>query len=119
MFKKPHCPVIALEEHYWDDELAKTYTEGEAGRPGDQMTRLFDLGALRLKEMDEAGIDIQVLSHGAPSTQKLPAETAAALARRSTTGSMPSSPTIPNASPPSPRCRPRCRTPPPTSSNAR
>jgi len=32
--------------------------------------------------MDEAGIDIQVLSHGAPSTQKLPADTAAAMARR-------------------------------------
>jgi 2,3-dihydroxybenzoate decarboxylase len=82
MFKKPHCPVIALEEHYWDDELAKTYSGGEAGRPGEQMTRLHDLGALRIAEMDEAGIDIQVLSHGAPSTQKLPAETAAALTRR-------------------------------------
>ena len=54
MFKKPHCPVIALEEHYWDDELEKTYTGGEAGRPGEQYTRLKDLGALRLKEMDEA-----------------------------------------------------------------
>jgi 2,3-dihydroxybenzoate decarboxylase len=32
--------------------------------------------------MDEAGIDIQVISHGAPSAQKLPAETAAALTRR-------------------------------------
>ena len=32
--------------------------------------------------MDEAGIDIQVLSHGAPSTQKLPPETAAAMATR-------------------------------------
>jgi 2,3-dihydroxybenzoate decarboxylase len=32
--------------------------------------------------MDEAGIDIQVLSHGAPSTQKLPADTAAAITRR-------------------------------------
>ncbi len=31
--------------------------------------------------MDEAGIDIQVLSLGAPSTQKLPAETAAQMAR--------------------------------------
>ena len=60
MFKKPHCPVIALEEHYWDEELSKTYSGGEAGRPGEQMTRLFDLGALRIKEMDEAGIDIQV-----------------------------------------------------------
>ncbi len=82
MFKKPHCPVIAIEEHYWDEELAKTYTGGEAGRPGEQQTRLYDLGALRIKEMDEAGIDIQVISHGAPSTQKLPAETAAALTRR-------------------------------------
>src|ERR1700677_4596389 len=82
MFKKPRCPVIALEEHYWDEELSKTYSGGEAGRPGEQMTRLFDLGALRIKEMDEAGIDIQVISHGAPSAQKLPAETAPALTRR-------------------------------------
>ncbi|MGA7232298.1 MAG: amidohydrolase, partial [Xanthobacteraceae bacterium] len=82
MFKKPHCPVIAIEEHYWDDELEKTFAGGEAGRPGEQYTRLKDLGALRLKEMDEAGIDIQVLSHGAPSTQKLPADTAAEIARR-------------------------------------
>jgi 2,3-dihydroxybenzoate decarboxylase len=82
MFKKPHCPVIAIEEHYWDDELAKTYTGGEAGRPGEQAIRLHDLGALRIKEMDEAGIDVQVISHGAPSAQKLPAETAAALTRR-------------------------------------
>src|SRR5271168_4724978 len=82
MFKKPHCPVIALEEHYWDEELAKTYTGGESGRPGEQQSRLYDLGALRLKEMDDAGIDIQVLSHGAPSAQKLPAETAPAMATR-------------------------------------
>ena len=34
MFKKPNCPVIAIEEHYWDAELAKTYTGPEAGRPG-------------------------------------------------------------------------------------
>jgi 2,3-dihydroxybenzoate decarboxylase len=82
MFKKPHCPVIALEEHYWDEELAKTYSGGEAGRPGEQSKRLHDYGALRIKEMDEASIDIQVLSHGAPSTQKLPADIAPALTRR-------------------------------------
>jgi 2,3-dihydroxybenzoate decarboxylase len=52
MFKKPNCPVIAVEEHYWDAELSKTYTGLESGRPGPQMDRLFDLGALRLKEMD-------------------------------------------------------------------
>jgi predicted TIM-barrel fold metal-dependent hydrolase len=81
MFKKPNCPVISIEEHYWDAELAKTFTGVEAGRPGPQLDRLFDMGALRLKEMDEAGIDIQVLSHGAPSAQKLPADTAVALTR--------------------------------------
>jgi predicted TIM-barrel fold metal-dependent hydrolase len=82
MFKKPHCPVIAIEEHYWDEELQKTFVGGEAGRPGEQMNRLHDLGALRIKEMDEAAIDIQVLSHGAPATQKLPADTAVDLTRR-------------------------------------
>jgi 2,3-dihydroxybenzoate decarboxylase len=81
MFKKPNCPVIAIEEHYWDRELAKTFTGIEAGREGPQQERLYDLGALRLKEMDEAGVDIQVLSQGAPSTQKLPAETAVAMTR--------------------------------------
>ena len=82
MFSKPHCPVIAIEEHYWDEELAKTYVGGEAGRPGEQQKRLYDFGPLRIKEMDDVGIDMQVISLGAPSTQKLPAETAAALTRR-------------------------------------
>jgi 2,3-dihydroxybenzoate decarboxylase len=82
MFAKPNCPVIAIEEHYWDEELEKTYTGTESGRPGQQSVRLHDFTGIRIKEMDEAGIDIQVLSHGAPSTQKLPAETAAALTRR-------------------------------------
>jgi 2,3-dihydroxybenzoate decarboxylase len=82
MFKKPNCPVIAIEEHYWDDELERTFVGGEAGRPGEQSKRLRDLGELRLKEMDEAGIDVQVLSHGAPSTQKLPADIAADMTRR-------------------------------------
>ncbi|MGA7428948.1 MAG: amidohydrolase family protein [Xanthobacteraceae bacterium] len=82
MFRKPHCPVIAIEEHYWDEELEKTFVGSESGRPGEQFNRLHDFGPLRIKEMDDAGIDSQVLSHGAPSTQKLPAETAAAMATR-------------------------------------
>jgi len=82
MFSKPHCPVIAIEEHYWDEELEQTYTGTEAGRPGEQSKRLHDFTGIRLKEMDDAGIDVQVISHGAPSTQKLPADKAAALARR-------------------------------------
>ena len=81
MFSKPHCPVIAIEEHYWDEELEKTYTGSEAGRPGEQYNRLHDFTGIRLKEMDDAGIDIQVLSHGAPSAQKLPADIAPDLTR--------------------------------------
>ena len=79
MFKKPNCPVIAIEEHYWDAELSKHYIGSESGHGGAMQERLFDFGALRIKEMDEAGIDVQVLSHGAPSTQKLPIEIAATL----------------------------------------
>jgi len=82
MFSKPHCPVVAIEEHYWDEELGRTFTGAEAARPGEISKRLHDLGALRLKEMDEAGIDMQVLSHGAPATQRLEADVAVALTRR-------------------------------------
>jgi predicted TIM-barrel fold metal-dependent hydrolase len=73
--------VIALEEHYYDAEVAKHFT-GAEGRNPDLRRRLDDLGELRIREMDEAGIDVQVLSHGAPSTQRLDAETAVPLARR-------------------------------------
>ena len=82
MMKKPNCPIIAIEEHYWDPELARHFTGPEAGRGNETDERLYDLGSLRLKEMDEAGIDIQVLSHGAPSTQKLAVDIAADLTRQ-------------------------------------
>jgi predicted TIM-barrel fold metal-dependent hydrolase len=72
--------VIALEEHYYDPEIAKTF-DGPEGRAPEIRRRLDDLGELRLKEMDDAGIDVQVLSHGAPSTQRLDAPTAVRLAR--------------------------------------
>src|SRR5258707_14566855 len=73
--------VIALEEHYRDAAVAKTFGAGEARDP-ELRRRLDDLGALRLKEMDEAGIDAQVISHGAPSTQRLDAATAVPPAKR-------------------------------------
>ena len=118
MFKKPNCPVIAVEEHYWDAELSKTYVGLESGRPGPQMDRLFDLGALRLKEMDEVGIDVQVISHGAPRRRSF-----RRMARRRsfaapTTGSRPPVPPTPSASRPSRRCPRTIPRPPPTSSSA-
>src|SRR4051812_3498629 len=82
MMQKPQCPVIALEEHYWDSELAATFQGVDVVKDPETLKRLNDLGALRLKEMDEAGVDIQVLSHGAPSAQKLDSPDAVALTRR-------------------------------------
>ena len=38
--------VIALEEHYWDADVAKTFGSGEARDP-ELRRRLDDLGALR------------------------------------------------------------------------
>src|SRR6266850_154811 len=73
--------VVALEEHYWDADVAKTFGAGEARDP-ELRRRLDDLGTLRIREMDEAGIDVQVISHGAPSTQRLDAATAVPLAKR-------------------------------------
>src|SRR5687767_12056662 len=75
--------VVALEEHYWDTEVQTHFKErGPEMRNPDMLKRLNDLGELRLKEMDEAGIDFQVLSHGAPALQRIEADTAVALGRR-------------------------------------
>src|SRR6267378_6279456 len=75
--------VIALEEHYLDPEVARHFKEGgPESRPGPLRERLEDVAALRLREMDEAGIDLQVLSHSAPATQRLDAETAVPVARQ-------------------------------------
>ena len=82
MLHKPKCPVIALEEHYWDHELAAHFAGAEGVRDPQLLERLYDVGELRLREMDDAGIDMQVLSHGAPSAQKLSGPNAVPLTRR-------------------------------------
>ncbi len=74
MTTKTGSGVIALEEHYWHAGVAEHFTGRNATRSSDLLERLYDVAELRLKEMDEAGIDVQVLSHGAPSTQRLDAE---------------------------------------------
>lgn len=74
--------IIALEEHYWDPDLLALFPGREGKRVSDVEKRLLDMGELRLREMDEAGIDIQVLSHGAPGTQKLDAETSVRMSRQ-------------------------------------
>jgi len=74
--------VVTLEEHYWDRDLVAQFPGREGKRLSEVEKRLLDMSDLRLKEMNEAGIDMQVLSHGAPGTQKLDAEVAVRLARQ-------------------------------------
>jgi hypothetical protein len=53
----PPVKVVALEEHFWIDEL-----RGEPlgiSRPK-WFESLGDLAELRLRDMDEAGIDLQI-----------------------------------------------------------
>jgi predicted TIM-barrel fold metal-dependent hydrolase len=75
--------VIALEEHYFDPQVTQHFQGGgpEARLP-ELRNRLFDVGEQRLREMDEAGIDIQVLSHAAPATQRMDVATAVPVARQ-------------------------------------
>jgi predicted TIM-barrel fold metal-dependent hydrolase len=71
---------IAIEEHFWTEELRAlrrghdVLSDPELGR------RLSDLGALRIAEMDEAGIDLQVISHVEPATQNFEPSDAVCLA---------------------------------------
>ena len=75
--------IIAIEEHYADPELVKHFPAGaQPGVLGPIGKRIHDLTDVRIKEMDEAGIDMQVLSHGAPATQRLEANVAVDLARQ-------------------------------------
>src|SRR4051812_38709503 len=81
MVEQARPQVIAIEEHFWDRDLVKHFTGGDVIRGAEIEKRLYDLGELRIREMDEAGIDIQVLSHGAPGGQKLPDDIALAASR--------------------------------------
>jgi predicted TIM-barrel fold metal-dependent hydrolase len=75
-------PIVAIEEHYWDSELASHFEGAESRQIGPIEQRLYDFGGARLRDMDAAGIAKAVLSHGAPSGQRLGADIAVALIER-------------------------------------
>jgi 2,3-dihydroxybenzoate decarboxylase len=64
--------VIALEEHYIDPDVRPHMGGPDAAAGAGRVAALLDdVGQGRIADMDAAGIDIQVLSHGAPSIQKI------------------------------------------------
>ena len=69
-------PIIAIEEHYITHEI-RSLIDNYSSMPAQTHSRLNDHFDLRIKEMDEAGIDIQVLSHNHPGAQIFSPETAA------------------------------------------
>ena len=73
--------VITIEEHYQDPDVLRAYAPEDQRQLPAIAERLNDLTNLRIKEMDEAGIDMQVLSHANPGLQKMDAATAVRLAR--------------------------------------
>lgn len=72
--------IIALEEHYFDPDWNNHFDPvHHTARPSNPLIkRMEDLGARRIREMDEAGIDLQVISHGPPGGQGLRADDAVA-----------------------------------------
>jgi predicted TIM-barrel fold metal-dependent hydrolase len=75
--------VIALEEAFWLPETRDLY-KPEAARMLDRISGGFlsDVGENRIKRMDAAGIDVQVLSHVQPGPQGYDRETGLRFARQ-------------------------------------
>jgi 2,3-dihydroxybenzoate decarboxylase len=75
----PEAKVIAVEEHFTSPALRAKL----APKDGPIQQKLDDVTDVRIREMDEAGIDMQVLSENNPAAHNLDPETAVAVARAS------------------------------------
>jgi predicted TIM-barrel fold metal-dependent hydrolase len=73
--------VIALEEAFLHPKLRELYPPTYVAELDLLKDRLTDVGPERIKRMDAAGIDLQVLSHVAPGVQTLERDTAIRLSK--------------------------------------
>lgn len=74
--------IIAIEEHFISPMMAKLFSGYHQLSPFLHSARkLQDLGEARIREMDEAGIDVQVISHIQPGPQVFEPDLAVTLAR--------------------------------------
>ncbi len=82
--------TIAIEEHFLATGFREVMMREASNRGGgsdvaymaERQAKLADLGALRLKDMDAGGIDLQVISHTVTGTLSLPGGEVVRLARQ-------------------------------------
>src|SRR4029079_1536347 len=75
----PDGKIIAMEEHFPSPKLRELI----APRDGPTQQKLNDLGGVRIKEMDDAGIELAVLSENSPAAHNLAPDVAVMAARAS------------------------------------
>lgn len=73
--------IVCLEEHFVTPALAEVWTSRSLRFGGPFGEQLADLGEGRLAAMDDAGVDVQVLSLTGPGLEPLAADEAVALGR--------------------------------------
>jgi predicted TIM-barrel fold metal-dependent hydrolase len=79
--EKPVARIIALEEAFLHPKLRELYPASYVKLLDMLKGRLTDVGPDRIRRMDAAGIDLQVLSHVQPGVQTLDRETAIRLSK--------------------------------------
>jgi len=79
--EKPVARIIALEEAFLHPKLRELYPASYVKLLDMLEGRLTDVGPERIRRMDAAGIDVQVLSHVQPGVQTLECNTAVRLSR--------------------------------------
>lgn len=72
---------IAIEEHFWIPELRDRRSGHDVPYGAEFRRRLDDIGELRIQAMDEAAVDVQVISLQEPGVQNYSGDEAVRLAR--------------------------------------